>query len=139
MPLVRIDLAAGKPPEYRRTIGEIVSQALLACAGVPEHDRFQIISQHDRDDFIFDREYLGIERSDDLVMIQVFFNQGRTTQQKESLYKEIADGLARSLNLRREDVFITLVEVDKVNWSFGNGVAQYASMSQTAGLTSPSS
>jgi 4-oxalocrotonate tautomerase len=126
VPLVRIDLAAGKPPEYRRTIGEIVHEALKASAGVPEHDRFQIITQHDRDDFIFDREYLGIHRTDDLIMIQIFLNQGRTTQQKEHLYKEIADGLARSLDLRREDAFITLVEVDKVNWSFGNGVAQYA-------------
>ncbi len=127
MPLVRIDLHKGKDAAYRRTLGEIVYQALVTATGVPEHDRFQTITEHDPDNFLFDRSYLGIERSDDFVVIQITFNAGRTLEQKKALYKAIAEGLHEALGLRLEDVFINLVEVPKENWSFGNGIAQYAS------------
>jgi hypothetical protein len=33
--------------------------------------------------------------------------------------------LTEQPGLRPQDVFINLVEVDKANWSFGNGIAQY--------------
>ena len=77
--------------------------------------------------FLFDPDYLGIRRSDDLVMIQITWNEGRTADQKKALYKAISDGLAAAPGVRPEDVFINLVEVKKENWSFGNGVAQYVS------------
>jgi len=53
-------------------------------------------------------------------------NAGRTLDQKKSFYKRIADRLNERLGLRRENVLINLVEVSKENWSFGNGIAQYA-------------
>ena len=98
----------------------------LVGVGVPKDDRFQVISEHDPDNFVFDLNYLDIRRTEDLVIIQITWNEGRTVEQKKALYKAIADGLAATLSLRREDVFISLVEVNKENWSFGNGVAQYA-------------
>jgi len=125
MPFVRIDLRKGKPPAYLQEIGRIVYEALLSV-GVPAHDRFQVISEHESEAFLFDPTYLGIERSDDLVIIQITWNEGRTVEQKKALYRAIADGLSASPGVRREDVFINLVEVKKENWSFGNGIAQYA-------------
>ena len=89
-------------------------------------DRFQIITEHPPEELIVDRTYLGIERSADCVLIQVFLNEGRTTELKKAFYQAIADGLNRRLGLRKQDVFINLVEVKKENWSFGNGEAQYA-------------
>ena len=126
MPLVRIDLAAGKSPDYRRTLGEVVYEAMISTINVPKDDRFQIITEHTPADFIVDPNYLGIERSPDCVIIQITLSDGRTVDQKRAFYKAIADGLNSRLNLRREDVFINLVEVRKENWSFGNGEAQYA-------------
>ena len=125
MPLVRIDLQKGKDAAFRQKAGQIVYEAMVACAGVPKNDRFQIISEHTADNFIFDPDYLGIHRTGDLIIVQIFFNEGRSTAQKQALYKAIAEGLSTSLKVRPEDVFITLVEVKKENWSFGNGVAQY--------------
>lgn len=125
MPLVRIDLRKGKDAAYRQHIGRVVYEAMLAV-GVPANDRFQIVTEHDADNFLFDPGYLGIERTEDLVIIQITWNEGRTLEQKKTLYTAIADGLATSPGLRREDVFINLVEVKKENWSFGNGIAQYA-------------
>jgi phenylpyruvate tautomerase PptA (4-oxalocrotonate tautomerase family) len=76
---------------------------------------------------VIDRSYLGVTRTDDCVIIQVTINEGRTAQQKRDFYLAVADGLHERIQLRREDVFISLVEVRKENWSFGNGAAQYAS------------
>lgn len=125
MPLVRIDLYKGKDKTYRQEIGRIVYEALVSV-GVPKNDRFQIVCEHDAGGFFFDTDYLGIHRTDDLVIIQITWNEGRNTEQKKALYKTIADGLHAAIGLRREDVFINLIEVKKENWSFGNGVAQYA-------------
>jgi len=126
MPLVRIDVRKGKDAAYRQRIGRVVYDALVSV-GVPEKDRFQIIAEHEAEGFQFDPEYLGIHRSANLVIIQITWNEGRTTAQKQALYKAITDGLHAAVGLRREDVMINLVEVKKENWSYGNGIAQYVS------------
>jgi phenylpyruvate tautomerase PptA (4-oxalocrotonate tautomerase family) len=125
MPLVRIDLLAGKPPEYGVQVGEVVYQALLDTLNVPKNDRFQVIVEHPKQGLQFDRDYLGVHRTDNCIFVQITLNSGRTVEMKQSFYKAVADGLHESLKLRREDVVINLVEVPKENWSFGNGEAQY--------------
>jgi len=104
----------------------VVYDALVEVLKAPKDDRFQVITEHPAGDFIFDPSYLGIQRSKDCVLIQVTLNAGRTVDQKRAFYKAIADGLHERLSLRREDVLISLVEVSKENWSYGNGEAQYA-------------
>jgi len=126
MPLVRIDLAEGKSEEYREKVGEIVYQTLVDILSVPKHDRFQVITEHRKSGLSFDRDYLGIHRSDDCIFLQITLNSGRSVELKQRFYKALADGLHQGVKLRREDVFINLVEVPKENWSFGNGEAQYA-------------
>jgi 4-oxalocrotonate tautomerase len=125
MPLVRIDLLEGKTPEYRAQVGQIVYQAMLDVLGVPKDDRFQVVTEHPKAGLLFDRDYLGIHRTDDCVFVQITLSTGRTVEVKQRFYKAVADGLQAGLKLRREDVFINLVEVVKENWSFGNGEAQY--------------
>jgi 4-oxalocrotonate tautomerase len=125
MPLVRIDLRKGKDAAYRQQIGRVVYEALVGV-GVPKDDRFQVISECEAESFLFDSDYIGIHRTDDLVIIQITWNEGRNPEQKKALYKAIADGLHSAVGLRREDVFINLIEVKKENWSYGDGVAQYA-------------
>ena|SRR5271157_3089700 len=127
MPLVRIDLLAGKTPEYRIQVGQIVYQAMLDFLGVPKDDRFQIITEHPTAGLQFDRDYLGVHRSDECIFLQITLNSGRTVEMKQGFYRAVADSLHEGLKVRREDVFINLVEVAKENWSFGNGEAQYVS------------
>jgi len=126
MPLARIDLVQGKSAEYRRTIGTIVYEAMVDVLTVPKNDRFQIIAEHPADALIADDNYLGIRRTQDCIFIQLTLNAGRTVEQKKAFYKAVADTLHARLGLRPEDVFINLVEVQKENWSFGIGIAQYA-------------
>jgi len=126
MPLVRIEVLKGKSDSYRQQLGQTVYEAMLG-ANVPLNDRFIVVSEHDISNFQFDPTYLGIDRDDDLVMIQITWNEGRTVEQKKALYKAICDGLAKSPGVRPENVLINLVEVKKENWSYGHGIAQYVS------------
>ena len=125
MPLVRISLARGKPPEYRRQVGDAIHRALVETIDVPPADRFQLVTEHAPEDFVYDPAYLGISRSGDLVVAQITITSGRSLEKKRALFRRIADNLA-AIGLRREDVWVNLVEVAKENWSFGNGLASYA-------------
>jgi 4-oxalocrotonate tautomerase len=127
MPLVRIDLRQGKTTEYRLKIADMVYRAMLETINMPEHDRFQVITEHAADGLLYDPTYLGINRSDDVVFIQITLNAGRTLERKKALYARIAELLAKETGIRPEDVLINLVECAKEDWSFGNGLASYAS------------
>jgi 4-oxalocrotonate tautomerase len=124
MPMVRIDLIRGKSEGHRQKIGEAVHQALISI-GVPADDRFQVITEHDPANVIYPRAYLDLEHTPGLVMIQITFNEGRTTAQKQALFKAIAERIHAATGVRAEDVIVNLVEVKRENWSFGAGVAQY--------------
>lgn len=126
MPLVRISLMQGKPTEFRHKVSEIVYQAMVDTINVPPKDNFQIITEHDKNSLIYDPEYLNIPRTDGIVIIQITLNEGRTVELKKTFYKQLAGRLHEEVGIRMEDIFISLVEVKKENWSFGNGVAQYA-------------
>jgi phenylpyruvate tautomerase PptA (4-oxalocrotonate tautomerase family) len=127
MPLARIDVPAGKSADYRSVIGDVVYNAMISALNAPKDDRFQVITEHPTGGLVIDPTYLGIQRTENAIIIQVTMNEGRTLDMKRAFYKAVADGLHERLGLRREDVVISLVEVKKESWSFGNGEAQYAS------------
>jgi 4-oxalocrotonate tautomerase len=126
MPLVHISLRAGKPEAYRRAIFDGLYGAMRETFSVPEDDQFMSITEHDAANFRYGASYLGIARSDDLVLIQITANNTRTMEQKKALFRRIAELLGESPGLRPEDVFVSLIEVAKENWSLGHGLAQYA-------------
>jgi len=127
MPLVRITMPKGKTPEHRKAISQGVHAALVEAFNVPNDDLFQIITEAaPQTEIVHTESYLGIGYTNDLVMMQITVSDTRTVQQKKQLYRRIVDHLSENPGLRREDIFINLVEVKKENWSFGNGVAQYA-------------
>lgn len=126
MPLVRISLMKGRPDGFGKKAGEIVYRAMVETINVPASDHFQIISEHDRNSLVYDPTYLDIRRTDGIICIQVTLNEGRSVDAKKALYRTIAERLHAELGIRMEDVLINLIEVEKENWSFGNGIAQYA-------------
>jgi 4-oxalocrotonate tautomerase len=125
MPLTRVSLRRGKPAAYRQAILDGVYRAMRAVFEVPEEDRFMTITEHDEEDFSYSKSYLGIARSDDLVMIQLTVNNTRTVEKKRALYRRIVENLTADPCVRPEDILINLIEVLPENWSFGNGIAQY--------------
>jgi phenylpyruvate tautomerase PptA (4-oxalocrotonate tautomerase family) len=125
MPLVRIDLRRGKAPAYKKAICDGVYRALQETFNVPEDDRFMIVNEHDAGNFDHAETYLGLSYSDDLVIIQITVSDTRATATKQALFARIATLLTESPGLRKEDIFINLLECKTENWSFGNGIAQY--------------
>ena len=126
MPLVRIEVRNGKPAEYRRAIVDAVHQCMVSERKAPADDRFQVIAEHDSDSLIYDPTYLNIQRSDEVIFIQITLNAGRTLEMKRRFYRAVAKTLAARAGIRTQDVLINLIEVAKENWSFGDGIAQYA-------------
>jgi phenylpyruvate tautomerase PptA (4-oxalocrotonate tautomerase family) len=126
MPLVRVSLRRGKSKEHIAAIRNSIYRAMIESFNVPQNDRFIVVHQHDADEFDYDPNYLGIARTDDLVIIQIACNNTRTVEQKKAFYKYTAELLRREPGLRPQDVFINLLETAKENWSFGNGEAPYA-------------
>ena len=125
MPLVRISLPSGKPDAYRANVGNQVYEAMRETLPIPDGDRFQVITEHDGTTLIADPAFMGMQRSADFVLIQIFLSRGRTTGVKQSLYRRIAERLADSPGVRSDDVMIVLTEVGLEDWSFGRGEAQY--------------
>jgi 4-oxalocrotonate tautomerase len=125
MPLVRIDLRRGKSADYKKAICDGIYRALRETFNVPEHDRFMIVNEHDAGNLDHAELYLGISYSEDLVFIQITVSDTRNTATKQALFARIATLLAEKPGLRKEDVFINLLECKTENWSFGNGIAQY--------------
>jgi 4-oxalocrotonate tautomerase len=126
MPLVRISLRQGKSEQYRKAVADGIHQALVEAIDAPAQDRFQIITEHPANALIYDPSYLGIDRSDDIVIVQITLSTGRKLAQKRRLYQRMAEILAKNAGLPPQNLVISLVEVAWENWSFGNGEAQYA-------------
>ncbi|MBT2305287.1 tautomerase family protein [Variovorax paradoxus] len=126
MPLTHISLRTGKPEAYRQAIFDSLYRAMHETFNVPLDNQFMTIREHDAANFRYGASYLDIARSDDLVLIQMTVNNTRTVEQKKALFRRIAELLGENPGIRPEDVFVSLVEVAKENWSLGNGLAQYA-------------
>jgi len=126
MPLAHISLRSGKPDAYRQAIIDGVYGAMRETFDVPEDDQFMSITEHSAANFRHGATYLDVARSEDVVFIQITANNTRTVGQKKALFQRIAALLSENPGLRPEDVFVSLVEVAKENWSLGNGEAQYA-------------
>ncbi len=129
MPLVRIDTIKGQPgrgSDFGQAVGEIVYRCMMDTINVPPKDNFRVATEHEPGSLVYDPEYLGIERTDGIVMIQITLNAGRTTEMKQAFFALLADRLHDELGVRKQDVLVGLVEVTKENWSFGDGIAQYA-------------
>lgn len=124
MPLVRIDLNESHTPEQVRTISDAIHEAIVEVYGIPVRDRFHIINRHQPGEIIAEDAGLGFERSEGVVMIQVFTQEGRSPEAKQELYSHIAEKLGQ-VGITGEDVFIGYVENTFYDWSFGFGMAQY--------------
>ncbi len=126
MPLVKIHLRKGKSPDYLQSVSDSVHGALVSQANVPADDKFHIIHQLEPGELIAHPSYGGVERSEELIVVEIVLNAGRTVEIKKALYADMAARLNQAVDLRPDDLLVSLVEVTKENWSFGGGRATYA-------------
>ncbi|QOF80061.1 tautomerase family protein [Variovorax sp. 38R] len=125
MPIIHISMRAGKPEAYRQAIFDSLYRALRDALNVPQDDQFMTITEHDAANFRYGGAF-DVARSDDLLYVQITVFNTRTAQQKKALFQRIAQLLAESPGIRPEDIFVTIADAPKENWSVGHGLAQFA-------------
>jgi 4-oxalocrotonate tautomerase len=124
MPVTRIAIREGKTPEYKQALMDEIYEAMRETVAIKDGDRFMAITEHPEHEFAYG-PFLGIDRSDDLVQIQICWAPGKTVDAKLAMYKQIVARLATKPGVRPEDVLISVVETAAENWSFGNGETQF--------------
>jgi len=125
MPLIHISMRAGKPEAYRQAIFDSLYRALRDALNVPQDDQFMTITEHEAANFRYGGAF-GVARSDDLLYVRITVFDTRTAEQKKALFQRTAQLLAESPGIRPEDVFVTITDAPKENWSVGHGLAQFA-------------
>jgi 4-oxalocrotonate tautomerase len=127
MPLARIDLSKDAPPDRIKIVSEAIYSAMVEIANAPSHDKFQVVTRHAADEIIYPKEgYLGLTYTGDLILIQITWVGSRSIEMKKKFYMRIADEIHERTGVRKDDVWINLVDDVREDWSFGNGEMQYA-------------
>lgn len=127
MPLARINITKSASAETVRAISAVIYDAMVSIANVPADDKFQVITRHAEDELVYPQDgYLGVTYTPQIVFIQITWNAGRGIDVKKAFYKAVAEGIAGRTGIRIQDVWINLVDVEREDWSFGNGEMQYA-------------
>jgi phenylpyruvate tautomerase PptA (4-oxalocrotonate tautomerase family) len=123
MPLVRIDIIAGRTDSEIIVLADAVQEAMVEVFAAPVNDRYQVIHEH-RPGLIRALDSgLGYPRTNKIVIIQVT-QQGRTEAQKRALYNALCEKLERA-GVPRTDLIISIVQNTKADWSFGLGRDQF--------------
>lgn len=125
MPLVHLHVIEGRrTPEQLREVADTVQDVMLEHFAAPPRDRYQLITEHKPGQIIAEDTGLGLERTDDLLVVQVV-QQGRELEQKQALYHHLAEQLEERTGLAPSDLIVSVVANSPEDWSFGNGVAQF--------------
>jgi len=124
MPLVRIDVQTGRTPAELRRLADVVQEVMLDAFAAPPRDRYQVISEHPVGHIIAEDTGLDLERSDGVTVIQIF-QQGRSDEQKQAAYDQLAKRLDAECGLRPEDLIVSVSANERADWSFGLGRAQF--------------
>jgi 4-oxalocrotonate tautomerase len=125
MPLVRISIYESTSSNQRKAIADGVYEAMRQTIGIPEGDRFIVVSSHSEDELFVDPGFMGMKRTDRFVLVQILLGKGRTIEQKQALFAAIASSLHEANGVDGDNVMTVLSENSHVDWSFGKGQAQF--------------
>lgn len=123
MPFVRVDAYQGRSKGQAKELLDAIHRAIVSAFGIPLRDRYQVYQEHSESDFIVHDTGLGIERSNNAVVIGITSRQ-RTQEQKIDLYKRLVEEL-KTCGIEQNDIVVSIVNNSDADWSFGNGRAQF--------------
>ena len=127
MPLARIHVLEGRYDEARiAKVSAAVQSALMNTLRVPSEDFYQLIFEMPANRFLHSPSFVGMHYTDDLIILDLTFIQGRSKETRLALLKDINTRVAAAANVSPDDMLITLIEVPGENISFGQGEAQRA-------------
>lgn len=122
MPLIQVNLLS-KSPEFIQDLGDNLHQSLMKTWGIPIDDRFHIFHQKQEHELKINPVIFGVDRSEDVILLHIT-STPRSRKMKLDFYQDLTERLAKNMNIRRQDIFISIVENTQEDWSFGNGKAQ---------------
>ncbi|MFG1173739.1 tautomerase family protein [Erwiniaceae bacterium CAU 1747] len=121
MPFSRIALPAGKTVDFRQRLSTLLHQTLVDFFDVPQDDCFQLFDEYAPGLRVFSRDYLGGPRSEGFIWFHITAGRPRSTEQKHLFYQQLSQRLSTELQVRPEDVMITLSFSQPEDWSFASG------------------
>jgi hypothetical protein len=122
--LIRFDIVEGRTEQQIQTMLDAAHRAMLTAFKVPERDRYQIVTEHKSSRFIVQDTGLGIERTNNVVVVSVL-SRPRSDEAKQAFYSELCRELKESCGIDAKDVMVSMIINSDVDWSFANGVAQF--------------
>lgn len=123
MPFVKVFIDKSCIKKSKKNISDAIHNSLIESFEIPQKDKFQVFIEVDNENLIFPDEYLGNNYSN-ILFINITCKEGRTKKQKKCLYELCANKISESTEIKKDDIFITIIENSSDNWSFGNGIAQ---------------
>ncbi len=124
MPFVKISLKTGKSKTYKKAISDSVHDSLVEVFGIPNLDKFQIITEVPKENIIYPSSYMDIPHTSEIIYIHITAKKGRSSEMKKKLYKSITSLIHQKTGHSIDDIMIIMVENEEENWSFGRGKAQ---------------
>jgi hypothetical protein len=130
MPVAKIHVLKGQYSEARLgKVSSAMQNGLISALGIPPEDFYQIIHVLPRGQFRHTPSFLGLNYSDDLIILEITFISGRPKEKRLALLKALNDGVVAAAGISPDDLLITLYETPGENISFGRGLAQRAHIS----------
>ena len=133
MPIAKIHVLEGQYDEARLgKVSSAVQNGLISALGIPPEDFFQIFHVLPRNQYRHTPSFLGLNYSDDLIVLEITFISGRPKEKRLGLLKALNDTVVAAAGISPDDLMIAFYEVPGDNISFGRGLAQRADISAAA-------
>ncbi|MFD9001504.1 tautomerase family protein [Streptomyces sp. NPDC059582] len=127
MPVFNAHIPANRySPEQKRALADALNQSLVQGLGIPEGDRFIMISEHGEGELSLDPTFMGMQRSGDAMIITLLLGAHRPLEDKRAVAAAINRLVVEVLDVSPDDVFIALIPVPNESFSFGRGELQLA-------------
>jgi len=127
MPLAKIHVLEGRYDQNRiAKVSGAIQSALIDTLRVPPEDFYQLIFELPKNRFLHTPSFVGMHYTDDLIILDLTFIQGRPKDTRLALLKDINTRVAAAADVSLDDMMINLYEIPGENISFGQGEAQRA-------------
>jgi phenylpyruvate tautomerase PptA (4-oxalocrotonate tautomerase family) len=127
MPLAKVHVVEGRYDESRMAkVSRAIQAALMNTLRVPPADFYQLIFEFPKKRFLHTPSFVGMHYTDDLIILDLTFIEGRSKETRLALLKDINTRVAAAARVSPDDMMITLYEAPGENFSFGRGEARRA-------------
>ncbi|WP_351234241.1 tautomerase family protein [Streptomyces sp. NPDC002133] len=127
MPVFNAHIPANRfSRDQKRALADALNQSLVQGLGIPEGDRFIMISEHGADELFLHPTFMDMQRSADAMIITVLIGAHRPLEDRRKVTTAINELVVEALGVSPDDIFVALIPVPNENFSFGRGELQLA-------------